>query len=324
MASTETGPAARPSDGEPGTVRPLGEADLDGCLALSLSANWNQSAADWRIMLALGRGWGIDAKAEDGSIRLAASTVVVPYAPVAPQRPGCAWVSMVLVLPEFQRRGFASQLLRHALAHLAVDRLVPVLDATPAGFPVYRREGFEPTWGFRRYRREALATGADESAAGAAQSATAASMAAAPGCRLRPLLASDWPAVMALDRPAFGGDREALLRHLAERLPGAARVAERDGRVVGYCLGRDGREASQAGPMHAPDDATALALLEEVLAAMPGAVYIDLADRHLALLPALVSRGFVLQRPFTRMVHGATEAPGDPARLVLMAGPELG
>jgi len=70
--------------------------------------------------------------------------------------------------------------------------------------------------------------------------------------------------------------------------------------------------------------ATALALLEEVLAAMPGAVYIDLADRHLALLPALVSRGFVLQRPFTRMVHGATEAPGDPARLVLMAGPELG
>jgi hypothetical protein len=76
--------------------------------------------------------------------------------------------------------------------------------------------------------------------------------------------------------------------------------------------------------MQAPDDATALALLGEVLAAMPGAIYIDLADRHLGLLPALLARGFVLQRPFTRMVHGADEAPGDPARLVLMAGPELG
>ncbi len=312
MASTEAADGSRPADGEPDAVRPLVEADLPGCLALSQSASWNQCAADWRFMLSLGRGWGIDARADDGSMRLAASTVVVPYAPVAPQQRGCAWVSMVLVLPEFQRRGYASQLLRHALARLAADAVVPVLDATPAGFPVYVREGFQPTWGFRRYRREALA------------SAPVRTTAPAPACRLRPLQPEDWPQVIALDRPAFGGDREPLLRHLAGRLPAAARVAERDGRIVGYCFGRDGREACQAGPMQAPDDATALALLDEVLAAMPGAVYIDLADRHLGLLQALLERGFVLQRPFTRMVHGATEAPGDPARLVLMAGPELG
>ena len=316
MASTEAAGASPAADGEPGVVRPLAEADLAGCLALSQSARWNQCAADWRFMLRLGRGWGIDAQAGDGTMRLAASTVVVPYAPDAPQRPGCAWVSMVLVLPEFQRRGFASQLLRHALAQLAAENTVPVLDATPAGYPVYVREGFQPTWGFRRYRREALPSATLPSATVPAT--------AAPGCRLRPLRAEDWGSVMALDRPAFGGNREPLLRHLAERLPAAARVAERDGQVVGYCLGRDGREACQAGPMQAPDDATALALLDEVLAAMPGAVYIDLADRHLGLLQALLSRGFVLQRPFTRMVHGADEAPGAPARLVLMAGPELG
>jgi hypothetical protein len=176
---------------------------------------------------------------------------------------------------------------------------------------VYRREGFAPTWGFRRYRREPV-----ESTTGSPQRSGAA--------HIRRLDDGDWPAVMALDRPAFGGDREALLRHLAERFPAAALVAECDGRIVGYCLGRDGREACQAGPMRAPDDATALALLDEALAAMPGAVYIDLADRHLGLLQALLARGFVLQRPFTRMVHGATEAPGDPEHLVLMAGPELG
>ena len=36
-------------------IEPLGVEDLPGALALSLSANWNQNAADWRTMLALGR-----------------------------------------------------------------------------------------------------------------------------------------------------------------------------------------------------------------------------------------------------------------------------
>lgn len=314
MASTDpavTGPDGSESDA-PAVVRPLQESDLPGCLELSRSANWNQCEADWCIMLALGRGWGIDAASTDGVRRLAASTVVVPYASTVPGRPGCAWVSMVLVLPEFQRRGYASALLRHAIPQLAADGLVPVLDATPAGFPVYRREGFEPTWGFRRYRREAHPGGSSAPAA------------AGGGVTIRPLQDGDWPALLALDAPAFGGDREALLRHLAGRLPGAARVAERQGRLAGYCFGRDGREACQVGPMLASDDATALALLDAALAAVPGAVYVDLADRHLALLAALEARGFALQRPFTRMVHGTDVAPGEPERLVLMAGPELG
>jgi GNAT superfamily N-acetyltransferase len=287
-------------------IRPLVETDLAGCLTLSLSAGWNQSEADWRVMLALGEGWGIVARGADGARRLAASVVAVPYEPAAPDSGGCAWVSMVLVLPEFQRRGYASQLLRHALAWLAPRRMTPVLDATPAGYPVYLREGFHPTWGFRRYRREPVTRGTAESG------------------RTRRLEDADWPAVMALDRPAFGGDREALLRDLARRMPAAARLTLRDGRVAGYCFGRGGREACQLGPMLSPDRETSLALLDDALAGVATPVYIDLADRHLALLQALVERGFVLQRPFTRMVHGATVAPGDPAQLVLMAGPELG
>jgi len=31
-----------------------------------------------------------------------------------------------------------------------------------------------------------------------------------------------------------------------------------------------------------------------------------------------------VQRPFTRMVHGAEHAPGDNATVMLVAGPELG
>lgn len=299
MGSTETRDAGR--------VVELGPADLPEALALSLSASWNQNEADWRTMLALGRGWGIRAAGADSRQTLAASTLVIPYGPAF------AWVSMVLVQPAFRRRGYASLLLRHALAELRAQGRTAVLDATPAGYTVYVQEGFAPHWGFRRHRREA--------ASGLAHDRTAGTIASGAS---RPLAESDWPGVLALDRPAFGADREALLRSLAQRLPQAARAVERDGRIAGFVLGRDGREAAQLGPLLADDPSIARGLLADALAAIEGPVYLDLADRHDTLLPWLQSHGFAFQRPFTRMVLGAPTPPGDPARIVLVAGPELG
>jgi len=107
----------------PAAARRLDVADLAGALALSASANWNQNDADWRTMLALGEAWGIDASAADGRRQLAASTVILPYGLFA-------WVSMVLVLPEFRRRGYATRLLHQALATLAQRGVTAVLDAT--------------------------------------------------------------------------------------------------------------------------------------------------------------------------------------------------
>lgn len=282
-------------------LRALTPDDLPGALALSASANWNQCEADWRTMLALGQGWGIDGVAADGRERLAASIIVLPYGSAF------AWVSMVLVLAEFQRRGHAQLLLRHALRELASRGRAAVLDATPAGHAVYVQEGFRDTWGFARYRREPRPA------------------AASAGVATRALGSSDWPAVMALDEPAFGADRSALLRSLAMRWPQAAWVAEQGGVLRGFVFGREGREAHQIGPLVAADHDTAISLLAAALAGTPGAVYVDLLDRRRqALLPWLAQQGFVFQRSFTRMVCGATQAPGDPANVVLAAGPELG
>src|SRR5947199_394367 len=71
------------------TEHPLGAEHVAGCLELSKAANWNQNEADWRLMLAIGYGWGISLA--DGT--LIASTLVLPYG-------AFAWISMVLVLPE--------------------------------------------------------------------------------------------------------------------------------------------------------------------------------------------------------------------------------
>jgi GNAT superfamily N-acetyltransferase len=266
----------------------LGPEHLAGCLALSKAASWNQNEADWRLMLALGHGWGLSAP--DGT--LVASTLVLPYGRFA-------WISMVLVLPGHRRRGYASQLLSRALHFLGERKLLPVLDATPAGREVYRQEGFRDTWTFKRFFLQ--------------RPIRAETAGAHP-------IAADWPRLLPLDAEAFGASREALLRDLERRLPAAALAAG----DRGFVLGRDGREARQLGPLVARDEATALALLQDALAVLEPPLYVDVVDHAPRLQQWLQAQGFVFQRPFTRMVHGADRAPGNEKLVYLVAGPELG
>lgn len=280
--------------------RTLQESDLDAALALSQEAGWNQIAADWRLFLELGLGIGL---ARDGG-KLIATAAVLPHG----DRFG--WISMVLVTALEQRQGLASLLLRQCVDRLLQRRLVPVLDATPAGRVVYTGLGFHDHWGLRRLF---------------ARAAKVPQAAPTPGgLVVRALAPADWPQVVAYDAAVFGADRGALLRRLAPRLPRAALIAERGGRIVGFLLGRDGRVMNQLGPLAAEDDAAAMALLARAVADVPAPLAVDVPDRHAALGDWLVGLGFAIERPWTRMVYGRTEAFDDGARLFAIAGPELG
>lgn len=274
---------------------PLDESQLAGCLALSKSANWNQNEADWRLMLGFGRGWGV--VTSDGT--LAASTVSLPYGS------GFAWVAMVLVLPEHRRKGYATQLLKIALAENEAAGRVSLLDATPAGHEVYVQEGFRDFWGFKRFACPQLSSkGGQDDEINAIH---------------------DWNAILTLDLAAFGGSREVVLRNLAARQPELALVAERGGEVKGFVLAREGREALQVGPLVAKDAQTAGELLAAALGRVKGPVYLDIADHAATLQQWALARGFTVQRPFTRMAHGPRgHAPGDASLVFCPAGPELG
>lgn len=297
MAPSEPCAAALP-DGV--RLRRLREADIAQAVALSQEAGWNQIAADWRIFLELGEVSGLIVDGE----RLIATAAILPHG----NRFG--WISMVLVTAGHRRRGLARWLLGHCIALLAARRLVPVLDATPAGRAVYLGLGFEDSWSLRRLvLRQPLGARAP---------------AEADGVLVRPLDPADWPVVVAYDRSVFGADRGALLRRLAQRLPPAALIAERRGRIAGLLLGRDGRVMSQLGPLIAEDGAVAQSLLGRAFAAVSAPLAIDLADRHTHLGDWLAQLGFAVERPLTRMVYGRSTAFDDPVRLFAIAGPELG
>ena len=269
------------------TEHSLGPQHIAACFALSQAARWNQNEADWRLMLEIGRGWGLSLT--DGT--LIATTLVLPYGDFA-------WISMVLVHPTHRRQGHASRLLRSAIADLRARNLTPVLDATPDGREVYRQEGFCDTWTFTRFHK----SGSE------------------PDFRARPdREKSGSDPDFGLDRQAFGADRRRVLRALRERLPQAALLLPN-----GFVLGRDGREARQIGPLVARDEETAMQLLQSAVAAVPVPLYVDVVDHAPKLQDWLQGPGFVLQRPFTRMVHGGGRAPGNEALVYLVAGPELG
>jgi hypothetical protein len=146
--------------------------------------------------------------------------------------------------------------------------------------------------------------------------------------RVRPIAAFDWKQILRLDLRAFGASREGLLRNLAARLPPAALVAERDGSVQGFVLGRDGREANQIGPLVALEESIAVMLFAAAVSRLATPAYVDIADHAAALQSGAQALGFEFQRPFTRMVHGTgaapAQAPGDRSLVFCPAGPELG
>ena len=274
-----------PIDTRDAPIGVLGANDLDGALALSAEAGWNQDAADWALMLRLGSGFAV----RDGD-RVVATALALPYPPVF------GWVSMVLVHAPYRRRGLATRLVERATAALTDTGLLPVLDATPAGAEVYGGMGFRRVGNLMRWR-------------GAGRGGTS------------PADLGLADRVRDLDTSAFGADRSAVLADLVDRPAPVAALAADGG---GYLLSRAGRTATQLGPLVVRDAATAIALLEQGLDAAGGTVVVDVPERATAVAEHLAGRGFAPERPFVRMALGRDEIGGEPALVHAIAGPELG
>lgn len=279
----------------------LGPDDAPDGLALSDAAGWNQTAGDWRFFVRQGRVFGLRA-ADNG--RLVATAAALPYGSGVGQGVGkgagggIGWISMVLVAAEWRHQGLATSLMGHCIAHLRALGATPVLDATPAGQPAYAKLGFEAGFALSRWEG---------------------TLAQAPATHATN--AVDAAAIAGLDAQANGFDRGALLTDFLQR-PGTRVHASPDD--TGFALARQGRRATQVGPLVAADEASAVSLLQATFAALTGPVFLDVPERWTALTAWLAQHGFARQRSFARMALGAAPIASVPHRLFVVAGPEFG
>ncbi|MFJ6631108.1 GNAT family N-acetyltransferase [Streptomyces sp. NPDC091376] len=262
-------------------VRRLTTADLSSCADLSEDRGWPREEHKWGLLLAAGRGYGIDDPAGKG---LVAGCVVTSYGP------GLSAIGMVLVAERYARQGVGRRLMKHVLTEAGGTPLT--LHATPYGQPLYEDLGFSHVGRAEMVRGRFRPSGP------------------APRATTRPATAEDLPAILRLDAEVFGLDRT----HIITRLPAFAdqlRVAEADGALTGFAAVWPNMETHVVGPLIARDTDTAKSLIASLAAQTDRPLRTDIDVRHEELLAWLKANGLEPIAFNAVMMHGAPVLPGD-------------
>ncbi|MFI7408239.1 GNAT family N-acetyltransferase [Streptomyces sp. NPDC049627] len=265
-------------------IRRLTPRDLTACADLSEDRGWPREEHKWGFLLTAGKGYGID----DPDGGLVSACVVTAYGPQ--NRPDLGAIGMVLVAERHARRGVGRRLMRHVISAMGTTPLT--LHATPNGQPLYEELGFKTT-GRAEMVRGHFTTGGS-------------------GSRVttRAATAEDLTAILRLDEEVFGTDRT----HIITRLPAFTdqlRVAEENGRIIGYAGAWPNMDTQVVGPLIARDTETAKALIASLAAHTDRPLRTDIDVRHDELLTWVKEHGLTSVAFNSVMTHGITELPGD-------------
>ncbi|WCD98061.1 GNAT family N-acetyltransferase [Streptomyces sp. HUAS 31] len=265
-------------------IRRLTPRDLTACADLSEDRGWPREEHKWQFLLTAGRGYGID----DPDGGLVSACVVTEYGPR--ERPELGAIGMVLVAERHARQGIGRRFMRHIVDSMGTTPLT--LHATPNGRPLYEELGFKVT-GRAEMLRGYFTPGAS-----------------VPSIATRAVTAEDLSTIVRLDEEVFGADRT----HIVTRLPAFAdqlRVAEENGRIIGYTGAWPNMDTHVVGPLIARDAETAKALIASLAAHTDRPLRTDIDVRHEELLAWAKEHGLASVAFNSVMTYGISELPGD-------------
>jgi ribosomal protein S18 acetylase RimI-like enzyme len=272
-------------------IRRLGPEDGARCAALSVDRGWSPEPAKWSLLLTASEVFGVDAPDGRG---LAGSVTLTSWGA------DYAAVGMMLVAARYERRGLGRALMEHLLRAAGDDATV-TLFATDMGRPLYEKLGFTPV------RRSVSFVGRFRVPSGH------------DGHGVRAATEADLPAILTLDRAAFGGDRGRILSRLpayADRIAVAEDGGPPGQGIVGYAAAWRNTPASTViGPLVAPDGETARRLVTALAADARTPVRLDL-DPDRAELPGWAhAHGLEPAGRNVVMAHGEVAERGAPGHL---------
>jgi predicted GNAT family acetyltransferase len=212
------------------------------------------------------------------------------------------WIGMMLVHPDFRKRGIARVLMDHCVEILRAAGVRSIkLDATPEGREVYLKLGFQDECRLTRYKGMSV-------------------LAEDGSQNIRAARAEDFERIVALDQSATGALRDRLLERLIAE-SSRALVYQNGNRVSGFGILRPGALASYLGPVIATEVSHAQQLASALAS---GEIVCDLPDQNEAAARWAKDCGFVPQRTLTRMYLGENISASAPESYFAIAGPELG
>jgi len=273
-------------------VRRLTDQDLPQALDLSALIGWNQTIQDWQRLLTI---------APDGCFCAWIGEQLVGTATRVIYHDTLAWVGMVLVHPEFRRKGIATLLLNEC--HRA-PKLTYKLDATEAGQKVYELLGYSVETKLGRWVKK---------------------QAGAPGPRGEQgsRLKTGLDRLAEFDMTALGVPRGKLLERLVSESISSREIIHPDGRLVGYALARAGRRADYLGPVVACNPGTARDMITSILGDLGQDVYWDLMEDNIHAKKLALELGFEKERNLVRMRRGPVVA-GENVTYYAISGFETG
>jgi ribosomal protein S18 acetylase RimI-like enzyme len=290
MAATT---AAGGSDGV--ALRAMTAADLPAAHALTDELRWPHRPADWEQAFRHTEGLVAvrDGRIVGTGLRLRCG-------------PQHAAIGLIVVAPACQGRRVGHRLMTALLDGLQGCSVL--LHATSEGRGLYERLGFVRTGEIRQHQ-------------GIAQ--TAPLVALGSGRRLRPATEADLPTLHALDAAARGMPRPALIDELF-RDADTTVVLDEDGRARGFAVLRRFGRGHVIGPVVAPDNDGAQALIAHLAGLNAGRITRIDIDFDSGLAEWVESLGLLRVDAPTVMVRGAPLAHDADARLYAIVTQALG
>ncbi|AMJ60982.1 hypothetical protein AXW83_12350 [Bosea sp. PAMC 26642] len=259
------------------------EADLGQAHQLSVGVAWPHRPEDWRFVFSVGHGF----VACDTIGRALGSAMWWPFGE------HFATVGMVITSPRLQAQGAGRQLMDTIFTQTGPRDLR--LNATKAGYRLYRSLGFEPVG--RIFQHQGRVQPAKP-----LPGPTEPVRIAAPG---------DLDAIVALDRLAYGADRTRVIEALLAQ--SSVTIMERNEKPVGFAMCRRFGRGHVVGPIVAQDDAMAITLTRPHVEAHEGAfLRVDTTQEQGLFGAFLEDCGMPIFDSVTTMIRGRSHgAQGD-------------
>ncbi len=266
-------------------IRQMTLGDIECAMRLKDQVGWNQTPDDIRRLVEY---------EPDGCFMAEMNGVPVGTVSTTSYGTKLAWIGMMLVLPEYRRRGIARRLMETSIDYLRGRGVTCIkLDATPLGQPLYEQLGFHAEWGFQRWEREG-----DEIARFSPDGALSAEL-------------------LEVDEAAFGADRSKWLTSVGA----GCRIFTTES---AFGMLRPGSVATYLGPIVSADESGVEPMVAEMLTTLAGRVFWDIPTGNAVSEELATQHGFQPVRQLLRMWNGEANVVGQPGLQFALLDPTTG